>query len=75
MNARVAAIVPGAVRTFAEAHAVAHAKEDRKRPAAAVGEQALPGKKAKKVCKYGGECRRRLAFAAGGAQPDCPDAH
>jgi hypothetical protein len=75
VNTRVAALVPGAVRTFAEAHVVARAKESKKRPAAAVGEQAPPGKKGKKVCKYGGACRRRIAFAAGGAQPDCPDAH
>ena len=75
MNARVAALVPGTVRTFAEALAVARAKEDKKRPAAAAGEQAPPIKKGKRVCRFGAKCRRRAAFAAGGTEPDCPDGH
>jgi hypothetical protein len=53
-NARVAALVPGAVRTLAEVR---------------------PSKKGKRGCRFGANCRRHAAFAAGGTEPDCPDGH
>jgi hypothetical protein len=68
---RVRALAPLAATTFADAHASAYAKENKKREGAGVGEP--PGKKLKLVCRYGGKCKRHLAFRAGTNVKDRPD--
>jgi hypothetical protein len=68
---RVRALAPLAATSFADAHASAYAKENKKREGAVVGEP--PGKKLKLVCRYGDKCKRHLAFRAGTNAKDCPD--
>ncbi len=57
--------------SFADAHAIAFAKESKKREGAGVNEP--PGKKGKRACRLSAKCKRHLAFRAGTNEKDCPD--
>ena len=71
VSSRIRALVPLVETSFADAHAIAFAKESKKREGAGVDEP--PGKKGKRACRFGAKCKRHLAFRAGTNDKDCPD--
>ena len=71
------AVVPAAC--FAQAHASARAKEDKKRASAPAvePEDRREGKRIKRgglgECRFGAECKRHRLFLAGARKAACPD--
>ena len=79
VNRRLADIVPVVSTCFAQVHASARAKEDKKRVSAPV-EEPEDQREDKRIkrgglgeCRFGAECKRHLLFLAGARKAACPD--